>query len=336
MVSKNNQIKYEKWNANRKPHYGLRKLSIGVASVLLGTTLYWGGTTVLADTNAPVTPPTQETEQTTTNTSDSENQKSSLNLTDVKSQSNAQPNSANQGSATNELGVSSAKAVDPNTLTESKAATADDSLATGMTVSDYYKALDDKNDYYNHSNEETKSLRIINRTVTMHKPSGDETITQSIRVRGVAGSSHELIENGPVGYNLMIGFIINNNGTRSTKMLFRDRVQAKAVNGKIVFDSEADKQGYEKFMSYDKNPDFLATLPAIDESQFNVPGYSYTISPANSNLGEWTFQPFQTNSVNIEVNYKKNANHTVTYKFVDQNGQEVGTATSVSGSAGSE
>lgn len=56
MVSKNNQIKYEKWNANRKPHYGLRKLSIGVASVLLGTTLYWGGTTVLADTNAPVTP----------------------------------------------------------------------------------------------------------------------------------------------------------------------------------------------------------------------------------------------------------------------------------------
>lgn len=221
-------------------------------------------------------------------------------------------------------------------MTESKAATADDSLATGMTVSDYYKALDDKNDYYNHSNEETKSLRIINRTVTMHKPSGDETITQSIRVRGVAGSSHELIENGPVGYNLMIGFIINNNGTRSTKMLFRDRVQAKAVNGKIVFDSEADKQGYEKFMSYDKNPDFLATLPAIDESQFNVPGYSYTISPANSNLGEWTFQPFQTNSVNIEVNYKKNANHTVTYKFVDQNGQEVGTATSVSGSAGSE
>ncbi|HJF54346.1 MAG TPA: YSIRK-type signal peptide-containing protein [Limosilactobacillus coleohominis] len=56
MVSKNNQIKYEKWNTNRKPHYGLRKLSIGVASVLLGTTLYWGGTTALADSNGSVTP----------------------------------------------------------------------------------------------------------------------------------------------------------------------------------------------------------------------------------------------------------------------------------------
>lgn len=52
MVSKNNHTLIHHSTANRKSHYGLRKLSVGVASVLLGTTLYWGGTTALADTNA--------------------------------------------------------------------------------------------------------------------------------------------------------------------------------------------------------------------------------------------------------------------------------------------
>lgn len=37
------------------PHYGIRKLSIGVASVLLSTTLYMG-VTAHADTTVPVSP----------------------------------------------------------------------------------------------------------------------------------------------------------------------------------------------------------------------------------------------------------------------------------------
>ena len=38
-------------DAKRVPHYGLRKLGIGVASVLLGTTLYFGNAqAVQADT----------------------------------------------------------------------------------------------------------------------------------------------------------------------------------------------------------------------------------------------------------------------------------------------
>lgn len=42
MVSKNNQYWKQQQDAQRVPHYGLRKLSIGVASVLLSTTLYMG------------------------------------------------------------------------------------------------------------------------------------------------------------------------------------------------------------------------------------------------------------------------------------------------------
>lgn len=42
-VSKNNFTNKMEQNAHRVPHYGIRKLSVGVASVLLGTTLYFGG-----------------------------------------------------------------------------------------------------------------------------------------------------------------------------------------------------------------------------------------------------------------------------------------------------
>ncbi|HJA47175.1 MAG TPA: YSIRK-type signal peptide-containing protein [Candidatus Limosilactobacillus excrementigallinarum] len=48
MVSKNNRLQHDQWMAKQRPHYGLRKLSFGVASVLLGTTLYFGTNDVAA------------------------------------------------------------------------------------------------------------------------------------------------------------------------------------------------------------------------------------------------------------------------------------------------
>lgn len=48
MVSKNNRLKHNQWMAKQQPHYGLRKLSFRVASVLLGTTLYFWANDVVA------------------------------------------------------------------------------------------------------------------------------------------------------------------------------------------------------------------------------------------------------------------------------------------------
>ena len=55
MVSKNNRQILKQSGAKQTPHYGLRKLSIGVASVLLSTTFYMGATTVYADSNSEST-----------------------------------------------------------------------------------------------------------------------------------------------------------------------------------------------------------------------------------------------------------------------------------------
>ncbi|MDM8244748.1 mucin-binding protein, partial [Limosilactobacillus vaginalis] len=72
MVSKNNiQHKMED-DAKRVPHYGLRKLGIGVASVLLGTTLYFGNAQAVradATNNAGNSETETETKTTTLNMS---------------------------------------------------------------------------------------------------------------------------------------------------------------------------------------------------------------------------------------------------------------------------
>ncbi len=74
MVSRNN-IKYKIENDSKCiPHWSLRKLSIGVASVLLGTTFYFGsGAVVHADTTSTVTPTTTVTNPTTTDTNSTGN-----------------------------------------------------------------------------------------------------------------------------------------------------------------------------------------------------------------------------------------------------------------------
>ena len=55
VVSKNNAQMKDRYATKQVPHYGIRKLSVGVASVLLSTTLYMG-ITAHADTTVPVSP----------------------------------------------------------------------------------------------------------------------------------------------------------------------------------------------------------------------------------------------------------------------------------------
>lgn len=47
MVSKNNRIKKMENAAERQSHFGIRKLTIGAASVLLGTTLWMSNESVV-------------------------------------------------------------------------------------------------------------------------------------------------------------------------------------------------------------------------------------------------------------------------------------------------
>ena len=103
MVSKNNQYWKQQQEAQRVPHYGLRKLSIGVASVLLSTTLYMGATahadTVTTPSEQPaVSQPTSAATDSTTPTMTTEtvSSNSASNVGDEKSN---QANEANENQA---------------------------------------------------------------------------------------------------------------------------------------------------------------------------------------------------------------------------------------------
>ena len=84
MVSKNNHQFYQQKHAERKQRWGIRKLSVGVASVLLGTTfMLYGNHAVSADT-VPTTTPTDATVQTDSNVADHQGSEATLRTTPDK------------------------------------------------------------------------------------------------------------------------------------------------------------------------------------------------------------------------------------------------------------
>ena len=70
MVSKNNFKHKMEQTATRTPHYAIRKVGVGVASVLISTTLYMGATTAKADSLPNTTTDVNTTKPITVNTDD--------------------------------------------------------------------------------------------------------------------------------------------------------------------------------------------------------------------------------------------------------------------------
>ena len=112
MVSKNNRYLKDVLQADKTQHWSLRKLGIGVTSVLLGTTFYLGGNTVAhADQTTPAAPTDNGGQVTQANQAETGN-------TAVL---RAQPQSAAQSQATNDTSAASTAPVTsaPTTATQS-------------------------------------------------------------------------------------------------------------------------------------------------------------------------------------------------------------------------
>ncbi|MCQ4117485.1 YSIRK-type signal peptide-containing protein, partial [Ligilactobacillus sp. MP3] len=96
MVSKNNYQFYQQKHADGKQRWGLRKLSVGVASVLLGTTfMLYSNHAVSADT-VPTTTPTDATVQTDSNVADHQSSEVTLRTTADKEETVATTTNAEE------------------------------------------------------------------------------------------------------------------------------------------------------------------------------------------------------------------------------------------------
>ncbi|MGN1284411.1 MAG: YSIRK-type signal peptide-containing protein, partial [Candidatus Limosilactobacillus intestinavium] len=85
MLSKNNKQLITRMNAKQKQRFGLRKLSIGVASVLLGTTFLIGATAQADTVNDAGSGTEHETALVNNNTTNKlDNQSNQLTLSPVE------------------------------------------------------------------------------------------------------------------------------------------------------------------------------------------------------------------------------------------------------------
>ena len=110
MVSKNNTKYSIEKNANKQQRFGLRKLSIGVASVLLGTTFFIGATTnVQADANVTNQVKSQSVELSNNSANPIPNKKAVLSSTPANLQSSTSASNSTPASSASSDGMKSAQ-----------------------------------------------------------------------------------------------------------------------------------------------------------------------------------------------------------------------------------
>lgn len=129
-LSKNNvKERLEKEAQHQVPHYGLRKLSIGVASVLLSTTLYWGVGTAQANADTTATDATVTVTTSAATSTSAASQESAATSTAASATSDA-TSSATTSSAT---ATSTTTSDATTTATTSDASSASEAAASATT-----------------------------------------------------------------------------------------------------------------------------------------------------------------------------------------------------------
>ena len=192
--------------------------------------------------------------------------------------------------------------------------------------------------FMNHTNDFPSDATAI-RTVTLNKPQsagGSETITQKLG----AFCLTQIQRASNTGNTTMVNFDFTmlptlNGGPMATGT---QDFSANLVfsNNNWTFASAEDEENYNKFLAFQPT-EFKATLPAIEDSQIAVDGYTWKVTsatPDGAGLGAETLSPYAGISQNIVIDYTKEE-HTVTYKFKDPFGNQVGRSVPVTGATGS-
>lgn len=241
----------------------------------------------------------------------------SATQTAATSQSEKAPQSGSQTITVNVKDLQNGNA-NPASLQDSKAVTETD-----------LQRLENLQDTLNQYRTST-----VVRTITLNKPSGTETHTDSVLFRAMIGASSNAVINGTttVGKIFVIQQVVS-----GKPVITKYQFHFAQDTGEIV--SNDEKEQFNKLMNL-KPSDYTFNIPALDPSKINVDGYTSHITSATPNgatTGAETYHigdPVQK----IVIDYVKNPvqNHSVTFQFVDQdkNNANVGTLVTVSGEPG--
>ena len=172
------------------------------------------------------------------------------------------------------------------------------------------------------------------RTVILKKTTtgaaNDETIVQKADIRGLARTSSKTVA-GITEKKIEVAIAPYVEPDKPSSQYYKQyTITFNPDTGQII----SGQNDYDQLMAL-KRSDFKADLPAIEDSQIDVPGYTAIITsatPAGAGLEAetYTFGHPQT----ITIDYTK-VKHTVTYQFKDPFGNQVGTSVPVTGAVGS-
>ncbi|MEO5283625.1 mucin-binding protein [Limosilactobacillus allomucosae] len=137
MYSKNNKYMQEQKSANRAQRFGLRKLSIGTVSVLLGTLMFFGNGQVSADTTTGT-----DTSAEATNVNSTANDTSASAVT-LSSTNSAAASDANSSTAVSSAAASAQTATVAATAANSQSAAATSTADSSQTASAASTATND-------------------------------------------------------------------------------------------------------------------------------------------------------------------------------------------------
>ena len=169
------------------------------------------------------------------------------------------------------------------------------------------------------------------RTVILKKPTGTETIVQKTDIRGLARTSSKTVA-GITEKKIEVAIAPYVEPDKPSSQYYKQyTITFNPDTGQII----SGQNDYDQLMAL-KRSDFKAELPAINQSQIDVSGYTWKITsatPAGANLEAetYTFGHPQT----ITIDYTKEVKHTVTYQFKDPFGNQVGSSVPVTGATGS-
>ena len=177
MLSRNNFKEVTKRDAQSVPHYGLRKLSVGVASVLLSTTLYMG-VSASADT---VTQPNTQSSSTALPAPTSSSNVSSVSSSNVTTSENSNTASANTQSSPTALSAPTSTQVNaPKEVTSATDANVSTAPANSSNVSSGSSSNANTSENSNAVSANTPATTTNPSSVSSAQPAGSLTNGASI------------------------------------------------------------------------------------------------------------------------------------------------------------
>lgn len=205
MVSKNNIQHKMEADAKRVPHYGLRKLGIGVASVLLGTTLYFGNAqAVQADTVNNAGTSANETEKQTTTSNALNKKEVPLTTSTTSERDNSTAKAATAETQGSEQKVT-ADTLNTNTNVQADNQTAQQNVAKSMA--DEKIAVSTTNANQSSINAEKTSVSNNNSSdekVESRSQDGNYQLTIDKKYGGIIGQNGETAPDGIQGGTLSL------------------------------------------------------------------------------------------------------------------------------------